>query len=95
LSSFRKIHERFVRVLEHLFGDRLCEYFEALAYHYQRGRSLDKARDCFTESVAYFRPYGSDAVSNQVETEQSALAEYPINKPEKKTALHKIIGEFL
>jgi hypothetical protein len=33
LSSFRKIHERIGRVLEHLFGDRLCEYYEALAYH--------------------------------------------------------------
>ena len=42
---------------------------------------IDKARDCFSESVAYFRQCGSDALSKQVETEQSALAESPTNKP--------------
>jgi class 3 adenylate cyclase len=46
---------------------------------------IDKARDCFTESVAYFRQCGSDALSKQVETKQSALAESPTNKPEKKS----------
>ncbi|MFZ0243438.1 MAG: AAA family ATPase [Desulfobacterales bacterium] len=41
----REIHEWVGRVIEHLFADRLSEYYEALAYHFQRGRSLDKAAD--------------------------------------------------
>ncbi len=41
----REIHEWVGRVIEHLFEDRLSEYYEALAYHFQRGRSLDKAAD--------------------------------------------------
>jgi predicted ATPase len=85
-SKRRQIHERVGRVLEYLFEGRISEYYEALGYHFQRGRSLDKAGDCFTESVAYFRLCGSDTLSEQVETEQVALTENPTNKQEKKGA---------
>jgi hypothetical protein len=59
----------------------------SLKYEKQIGQILSthsgiKAGECFTESVAYFRLCGSDALSEQVETEQSALAENPTNKPE-------------
>jgi predicted ATPase len=37
------IHERIGAVIEELFSDRLPEFYEALAFHYQRGRSVDKA----------------------------------------------------
>ncbi|MFZ0610634.1 MAG: AAA family ATPase [Desulfobacterales bacterium] len=46
----REIHEWVGRVIEHLFEDRLSEYYEALAYHFQRGRSLDKAADYLARS---------------------------------------------
>ena len=49
---------------------------------YKDKGDIDRARDCFTESVAYFRLCGSDVLSKQVESEQSALAEGPTNKPE-------------
>ena len=49
-SKRREIHERVGRVIEHLFEDRLSEYYEALAYHFQRGRSLDKAVDYLAKS---------------------------------------------
>ena len=38
----------------------------------------------FPESVAYFRQCGSDALFEQGETEQAALAKRLTNKPEKK-----------
>jgi tetratricopeptide (TPR) repeat protein len=39
----KAIHERVARVLEELYADRLPESYEALAYHFQRGASPDKA----------------------------------------------------
>ena len=46
----KEIHERVGRVIEHLFADRLSEYYETLAYHFQRGLSLDKAVDYLAKS---------------------------------------------
>ncbi len=39
------IHERIGLVMEELFSDRLNEFCETLAFHFQRGRSLAKAVD--------------------------------------------------
>jgi predicted ATPase len=44
------IHERIGRVMEHLFNDRLPEYYETLAYHFQRGQSAPKAVDYLIKS---------------------------------------------
>ena len=41
----KEIHERVALVMEKLFEDRLPEYYEALAYHFQRGQSVNKAVD--------------------------------------------------
>ncbi|MEE9496902.1 MAG: AAA family ATPase, partial [Desulfobacterales bacterium] len=37
------IHERIGLVMEQLFGDRLPEFYETLAYHFQQGQSVIKA----------------------------------------------------
>jgi len=37
------IHERVGLVMEKIFADRLADHHEALAYHFQRGQSLEKA----------------------------------------------------
>jgi tetratricopeptide (TPR) repeat protein len=37
------IHERVGLVMEKIFADRLADHYEALAYHFQRGQSLEKA----------------------------------------------------
>jgi len=37
------IHERIGAVIEELFSDRLPEFYEALAFHFRRGRSMQKA----------------------------------------------------
>ncbi|MBT8365523.1 MAG: hypothetical protein KJP23_12530, partial [Deltaproteobacteria bacterium] len=46
----KAIHERVARVMEKLFEDRLPEYYEALAYHFNRGQSVDKAVDYLVKS---------------------------------------------
>jgi len=39
----REIHERIGLVMEHLFQDRLMEFYETLAFHFKQGRSVIKA----------------------------------------------------
>jgi class 3 adenylate cyclase/tetratricopeptide (TPR) repeat protein len=44
------IHERIALVMEHLFHDRLPEFYETLAYHFQQGHSITKAVDYLIKS---------------------------------------------
>jgi tetratricopeptide (TPR) repeat protein len=37
------VHERIALVMEQLFGDRLSEFYETLAFHFKRGHSIPKA----------------------------------------------------
>jgi tetratricopeptide (TPR) repeat protein len=66
-SERMEIHERIAKVMEILFKDRITEFYETLAFHYQRGRSTFKAvhylvrsgekslkRCALVESQAYF-----------------------------------------
>ena len=39
------IHEHIALVMEHLFQDRLPEFYETLAFHFKRGKSVSKAVD--------------------------------------------------
>ena len=51
LKKERKgLHERIAAVMEKLFADRLPEFYEILAHHYQRGKSLNKAVDYLIKS---------------------------------------------
>jgi class 3 adenylate cyclase len=44
------LHERIATVMEALFADRLAEFHEILAHHFQRGQSIDKAIDYLIKS---------------------------------------------
>jgi class 3 adenylate cyclase/tetratricopeptide (TPR) repeat protein len=46
----RVIHERIGLVMEQLFRDRLSEFYETLAYHFQQGQSHVKAVDYLIKS---------------------------------------------
>jgi class 3 adenylate cyclase/tetratricopeptide (TPR) repeat protein len=48
----RIIHERIGLVMEHLFHDRIPEFYETLAYHFQQGQSHIKAVDYLMKSGA-------------------------------------------
>ena len=39
----QEIHERIALVIEQLFGERISEFYEALAFHFEQGKSLHKA----------------------------------------------------
>jgi predicted ATPase len=42
-SERQRVHERIGQFMEILFADRLNEFYETMAMHFQRGQSLDKA----------------------------------------------------
>jgi class 3 adenylate cyclase/tetratricopeptide (TPR) repeat protein len=44
------VHRQIARVIEQLFGERLPEFYETLAYHYAEGRTIDKAVDYLRKS---------------------------------------------
>jgi tetratricopeptide (TPR) repeat protein len=46
----QEIHERIAVVIEKLFHDRLPEFYETLAFHYVRGKSVIKAIDYLVKS---------------------------------------------
>jgi class 3 adenylate cyclase/tetratricopeptide (TPR) repeat protein len=46
----RVLHERIATVMESLFADRVAEFHEILAHHFQRGQSIDKAIDYLIKS---------------------------------------------
>ncbi len=46
----KAIHERVARVIEKFFEDRLPEYYEVLAYHFQSGQSVGKAVNYLAKS---------------------------------------------
>ena len=47
----REIHERIGVIIEQLFQDRLPEFYETLAFHYSRSRSVRKAVDYLMKSA--------------------------------------------
>ncbi len=51
LKKERKIiHERIALVIEHLFHERISEFYETLAFHFKRGQSIHKAVDYLVKS---------------------------------------------
>ena len=44
------VHRQIAQVIEQLFGERLPEFYETLAYHYAQGRMIDKAVDYLMKS---------------------------------------------
>jgi len=86
----QEIHEQVAVVIETVFGNRLMEFYETLAFHYKKGRSVIKAVDylirsgekslsrfALEESHQYFKE-GFDLLSNKPErtkTEEALLIE--------------------
>ena len=46
----REIHERIALVMEKIFHDRLPEFYETLAFHFTKGKSIHKAVDYLMKS---------------------------------------------
>ncbi len=76
----RAIHERIGLVMEQLFNDRLPEFYETLAYHFQQGQSVLKA-------VTYLMKAGEKSLKRYAVEEAHRYYQEAFdllsNKPEK------------
>jgi class 3 adenylate cyclase/tetratricopeptide (TPR) repeat protein len=86
------IHERIGMVMEQLFHDRLPEFYETLAYHFQQGRSVIKAVDYLIKSgEKSLRRYAVDE-SNQYYQEAYNLLK---GQPEQTSEEQRLLIDLL
>jgi class 3 adenylate cyclase/tetratricopeptide (TPR) repeat protein len=86
------IHERIGRVMEHLFNEKLPEYYETLAYHFQWGQSLPKAVDYLIKSgIKSLKRYSLDEAHRYFQEAYDILS----SRPEKSTEEKKLIVDLI
>jgi len=86
------IHDRIGRVIEHLFKDKLPEYYETLAYHFQRGQSAPKAIDYLIKSgLKSLKRYSLDEAHRYFQEAYDILS----GRAEKSTEEKKLIIDLI
>lgn len=75
----REIHEQIAQVMEQVFADRLPEFYEALAFHYTRGKSLHKA-------VKYLMKSGKKSINRYASEEAHAYYQEAFNLLRRQTS---------
>jgi len=83
----QEIHERIGLTIEKLFAERLEEFYETLAYHFSRGRSMDKAVEYLMRSGEKSLARYALEESNQYYTEGYTLINEIPNKKESENEL--------
>ena len=88
----RRIHERIGLVMEQLFQNRLPEFYETLAYHFQNGQSHIKAADYLVKSgIKSLKRYSLDEANKYFEEAHDLLD----SRPEKSIAEKKQIIDLI
>ena len=86
------IHERIGSVMEQLFHDRLPEFYETLAYHFQQGQSALKAVEYLMKSaVKSLKRYSLDEAHNYFREAYDILS----SRPEKTIKEKKLIIDLI
>jgi class 3 adenylate cyclase/tetratricopeptide (TPR) repeat protein len=89
------IHDRIGRVMEHLFNDRLPEYYETLAYHFQRGQSRPKAVDYLIKSgIKSLKRYSLDEAHRYFQKAYDILSSQQEKSVEEKKLIIDLILEW-
>ena len=88
----QEIHERIAMVMEHVFDDRLQEFFETLAYHFKQGLSKHKAVEYLLKSgeksLKKYAVYESDRYFREA-------YELLVEQPGKKQAENELLVSLL
>jgi class 3 adenylate cyclase/tetratricopeptide (TPR) repeat protein len=86
------IHERIGLVMEKLFQDRLPEFYETLAYHFQQGQSVLKAVEYLMNSgVKSLKRYALEEAHKYFQEAYDLLS----HKPDKSIAEKKLIIDLI
>ena len=89
------IHERIGLVMEQLFHDRLPEYYETLAYHFQQGQSHLKAVDYLIKSgIKSLKRYSLDEAHKYFQEAYDILSSRPEKSLEEKKLIIDLILEW-
>ncbi|MFC1882428.1 AAA family ATPase [Thermodesulfobacteriota bacterium] len=89
------IHDRIGRVMEHLFNEKLPEYYETLAYHFQRGQSRLKAVDYLMKSgIKSLKRYSLDEAHRYFQEAYDILSSRPEKSIEEKKLIVDLILEW-
>jgi class 3 adenylate cyclase/tetratricopeptide (TPR) repeat protein len=83
----REIHEQIARVMEGLFHDRLPEFYETLAYHFERSNSIPKAVDYLMKSGEKSVKRYAVEESHQYHNQAYALLSDRLERPKQDNTL--------
>ncbi|MBW1956712.1 MAG: AAA family ATPase [Deltaproteobacteria bacterium] len=88
----REIHEKVAAAMEALFAERLGEFYEALAFHYSRGESVQKAVEYLVKSgeksLKFYALKESHAFFSQAYALICSVA--PRGEAERETLIHTL-----
>ncbi|BBO89764.1 AAA family ATPase [Desulfosarcina ovata] len=91
----QRVHERIGRTIEHLYRDRLSEFEETLAIHFQKSIATDKATDYLIRSgTKALRRYALDESDQYFKTAKAMLEQQHLAKPETKKRLLDVVNQW-
>ena len=93
-SKRKEIHERIGHVIEHLYTDRISEYYETLAYHFQKGSSHKKAVEYLAKSgEKSLARYALEEAHQYYQNAYDSIGAY-IDKPESENLKINLLNKW-
>jgi class 3 adenylate cyclase/tetratricopeptide (TPR) repeat protein len=91
----QRVHERIGRTIELLYQDRLSEFDETLAIHFQKSIATDKATDYLIRSgTKALRRCALDESDQYFKTAKSMLEQQQLATPETKKRLLDVVNQW-
>ncbi len=91
----QRVHERIGRTIEHLYQDRLSEFDETLAIHFQKSIATAKATDYLIRSgTKALRRCALDESDQYFKTAKSMLEQQQLATPETKKRLLDVVNQW-
>ena len=93
-SKRKEIHERIGHVIENLYPDRISEYYETLAYHFQKGSSHKKAVEYLAKSgEKSLARYALEEAHQYYQNAYDSIGAY-IDKPESENLKINLLNKW-
>jgi tetratricopeptide (TPR) repeat protein len=91
----QRVHERIGRTIEHMYKDRLSEFDETLAIHFQKSIATDKATDYLIRSgTKALRRCALDESDQYFKTAKAMLEQQQLAAPETKKRLLDVVNQW-
>ncbi|MGD9365961.1 MAG: adenylate/guanylate cyclase domain-containing protein [Desulfobacteraceae bacterium] len=91
----QRVHERIGRTIEHIYQDRLSEFDETLAIHFQKSTATDKATDYLIRSgTKALRRCALDESDQYFKTAKAMLEQQQLATPDTKKRLLDVVNQW-